>query len=273
MWRPGERSEIRLALGRFNQSQRIHELHVEDGETEFSRAEVAEQAELSFQHRFRSGIRVRLDAYYRELSNLKPRYENVWEPVELFPETTMDRVLIEPEEARLQGIELLVRGDAKRPIVWWASYALSSADDVIDGREVPRSWDQTHSGKFLIGYRRDNRWSVSLSGSAHTGWPTTPVLPDVQPDGSIEPIFDEDERNTDRYSDYFRLDLKARWAIPAPRGRVWLGLEVINLTDRDNPCCLNDAFFYPQPDGTIDVERDFDPWLGIRPAVSFLWEF
>ena len=36
----GNRSEMRLALGRFHQSQRIHELNVEDGETEFLPAEV-----------------------------------------------------------------------------------------------------------------------------------------------------------------------------------------------------------------------------------------
>ena len=51
-----------------------------------------------------------------------------------------------------------------------------SAEDIIAGDTVPRSWDQTHAGRLLIGYRRDERWSVALSGSVHTGWPTTPVL-------------------------------------------------------------------------------------------------
>jgi hypothetical protein len=275
VWRPGERSELRLALGRFHQSQRIHELHVEDGETEFSPAEIAEQAELSIRHGFRSGIRTRFDLYYRELSDLRTRYENLFEPIELFPETTEDRVRIEPEEARLQGVELLVRGDAQKPLFWWVSYTLSSAEDVIDGEDVPRSWDQTHAGRVLVGYRRDDRWSLSLSGSLHRGWPTTPVLVESEtlPDGSIEYEAVPGERNTDRFSTYSRLDFKARRSIPISRGNLWLTLEIVNLTDRDNPCCLNEVFFDPQPDGTVDARRDFDYWLGITPSFSVLWEF
>jgi outer membrane cobalamin receptor len=275
VWRPDARSEMRLALGRFSQSQRIHELQVEDGETEFGRAEISKQAEMSYEHGFRTGLRIRLDAYYRELSDLRPRYENLFEPIELFPETSPDRVRVAPEEARLRGVELLVRGDANRPFFWWASYAMSSAEDVIDGRDVPRSWDQTHAVRSLIGYRRNERWSVSLSSSVHTGWPTTPVSAEVTtlPDGSTEIEAVPGERNSDRFPTYARLDLKARRSFSLSRGRLWLTLEVVNLTDRKNACCLNDVFFVPQPDGTIDARRQFDYWLGITPSFSVLWEF
>jgi hypothetical protein len=271
VWRPGERSELRLALGRFTQSQRIHELHVEDEETLFSRAEVAEQAEMSLRHAFRAGPRMRLDAYERKLTDLRPRFENLFEPIELFPETTEDRVRIDPEEARLRGVELLLRGDPNRPLFWWVSYALSSAEDVIFGRDVPRSWDQTHAGKFLLGYRRDERWSVSLSGSAHSGWPTTPVGGVLVAPDEVDP--DVGERNSDRLSRYVRFDLKARRSFSPPRGRLWLTIEVLNLTNRDNACCLNEVLFFPQPDGTVHARRDFDNWLGTTPSFSVLWEF
>ena len=269
VWRPGARTELRVALGRFTQSQRIHELHVEDGETEFGRAEAAEQAELSFQQGLRGGMRVRLDAYYRKLTKLRPRYENLFEPIEIFPETSTDRVTIEPERARLQGVELLVRADVNQPLFWWFSYALSSADDVVKGKDVPRSWDQTHAGKFLIGYRRDERWSVSLSGSVHSGWPTTPVI--GQPDGSDVPWI-PDDRNTDHFSSYARLDFKARRSFTLPRGRIWLTLEVVNLTDRDNACCI-DEIEVEQDDDSVVATRTFEHWLGIAPSFSVLWEF
>jgi len=180
LWNPNERWEARLALGRFHQSQRIHELQVEDGETDFHTAEVSEQVELSVQRLFASGLRVRLDAYEKRLTNLRPRYENLFEPIELFPETSQDRVRVAPEEARLRGIELMVRGPSDRRFFWWVSYTLSEAMDRIDGEEVPRSWDQTHAGRFLIGYRREDRWSISFTGSVHTGWPTTPVTAEVE---------------------------------------------------------------------------------------------
>ncbi len=274
-WQTGRRSELRLALGRFNQSQRIHELHVEDDETEFGRAEVAEQAELSFQQGFRRGLRIRIDAYLRKLSQLRPRYENLFEPIELFPETTEDRVMISAPEARLRGLEFLMRWESSAPVFWWASYALSSADDLEGGRHVPRSWDQTHAGRFLVGYRRDDRWSVVLSGSAHTGWPTTPVSAQLVtlPDGSteVEPIVGS--RNSDRFPYYARLDFKARRSFALPRGSLWLTLEIVNLTDRENACCVDEFSFEPQRDGTVDVERELDSWLGFAPSFSVLWEF
>ena len=274
MWRPSERSELRLAVGRFNQSHRIHELRVEDGETEFGPAEVAEQAELSLQHGFGTGLRLRVDAYYKRLSTLRPRYENLFEPVELFPETTEDRVLVDPDRARLRGVEILLRGAPGPPLFWWVSYTLSSAKDVVDGRDVPRSWDQPHAGKFLISYSRDDRWSISLSGSAHTGWPTTPVSGEIViEDGMtvVEEVWGE--RNSDRFSGYARFDLKARKSFPLTHGRLWLTLEVINLTDRNNACCLDEAFFEILPDNTVETTRVFDYWLGITPSFSLLWEF
>ena len=29
----------------------------------------------------------------------------------------------------------------------------------------------------------------------------------------------------------------------------------------------------PQPDGSVDVRRKFDHWLGITPSFNVLWEF
>jgi hypothetical protein len=93
------------------------------------------------------------------------------------------------------------------------------------------------------------------------------------PDGSIEYEAVPGERNTDRFSTYSRLDFKARRSVPLSSGRLWLTLEVVNLLDRDNPCCLNEVYFDEQPDGTVDARRDFDHWLGITPSFSILWEF
>ena len=274
-WVAGERSELRFALGRFGQSQRIHELRVEDGETEFLRAEVADQAEVSFRHAFERGPRLRVDAYHRKLSRLRPRYENLFEPIELFPETTTDRVEVAPSEARLRGLELMLRGDPSRALVWWASYALSSAEDRIDGLDVPRSWDQTHAVRFLLGFRRDDRWLISLSGTVHTGWPTTPVAGrEVSlPDGTVEFEAVPLARNSDRFETYARLDVKGRRQLRLPRGRLWLTLEIVNLTDRDNPCCVDDFVFEPLGPGTVKVDALYDSWLGITPSASVTWEF
>ncbi len=275
IWRASERSELRLGLGRYFQSQRIHELRIEDGETSFHRAELSKEAAVTFQHRSPSGLRFRADAYYRKLSSLQPRYENIFNPVELFPETEPDRTRIAPDRARLRGVEILVRSNPERALTWWASYTLSSADDELDGVYEPRRWDQTNSVKFLVGYRAGERWSVSLSGNAHTGWPTTPVtaVQTTLPDGSTRIDRVLGPRNSVRFSTYARLDAKASRTFAISRGRLRLDLEIVNLTDRNNVCCVDEFFFTPQPDGSVEVTRETDVWIGFTPSASLLWEF
>lgn len=275
VWRRGDRSELRLSLGRFYQSQRINELRIEDGEIDFSRAELSRQAELTYQQELPGRLRLRLDAYYRKLSRLHPRSENLFNPIELFPETEPDRVLVRPERARLRGVELLLRGDPNLAIHWWMSYAWSSAQDVIDGVDVPRSWDQTHAVKWLAGYRPGRRWSFSLSGTVHTGWPTTPATGELTtlPDGSTGVTRVLGPRNSGRFPDYARLDVKASRVFPLPGGRLRVNAEIVNLTDRQNACCVDELFFEPRADGTVDVIRELDSWLGITPSLSVLWEF
>ncbi len=274
-WRIGERSELRFSLGNFFQSQRIYELAVEDGQTSFLPAELSRQVELALQHRFTAGISGRIDVYDRELSLMHPRYENLFNPIELFPETEADRVLVAPASARLRGVEVLLQGDSGRALHWWTSYVWSKASDEIDGVDVLRSWDQTHAGKFLVGYRWEPGWSVSVSGTVHTGWPTTPVsgelttLPDGTP--SVLPVLGP--RNSDRFATYARLDLKGGRSFSFSRGRLRLNLEILNVTDRRNECCVDEYLFDVAPDDSVHTQRVADYWLGITPSFSVLWEF
>jgi len=276
IWKIGDRSEIRVGLGQYYQSQRLHELKVEDRETHFRPAELSRQAAVTFQHRFANDTSVRVDTYYRKLTHLRPRWENLFNPIELYPETEMDRTLVDADHARLRGAELLLRSSPREPFSWWLSYAWSRADDVIGGESVPRSWDQTHTGKFLVGYRLAETWTLSLSGTAHTGWPTTPVTGViVTPPGGgmpeIEPVLGE--RNTDRFATYLRFDLKASRTLATRAGNLRLDLELLNLTDRRNPCCVDDFDFTQRPDGSIDTEPNIGYWLGLTPSFRIIWEF
>lgn len=275
IWRVGDRTDLRLGLGRFSQSQRIHELDVEDGETEFHPAEQSARAEATFQHRSPSGLRFRMDAYYGKVSQVQPRHENLFNPIELFPETEEDRVLVAPDDVRLRGAEILVKGNPVRPFYWWASYAWSKAEDVVDGDGVPRSWDQTHAAKFLTAYRFGDRWSLSLAGSVHTGWPTTPVSAVVVtlPGGGTEIMPILGPRNSDRFPTYARFDVKARRTFALPDGRLRLDLEIANIADRENVCCVDDFAYTVRPDGSVDVEPELNDWLGLTPSFSVLWEF
>ncbi len=275
VWQAGQRSEVRIAVGRTAQSLRVHELRIEDGETTYRPPELSRALDLTCIHRFSGSWSVRVDAYRHQLSGLQPRYENLFRPVELFPEVEPDRVFIEPESATLQGVELSVLGDAGAPFQWMVNYTWSTARDVVSGIEVSRSWDQTHAGNVLVAYRWRSGWFLSVNGTVHTGWPTTPVTGSVTalPDGSmeIEPVVGV--RNSARFSTYARLDLKTGRAIATAKGNSRIEFSVVNLTDRKNACCVDEVQFEARPDGSIDSKTTFDPWLGITPSLQFVWAF
>ena len=109
-----------------------------------------------------------------------------------------------------------------------------------------------------------------------SGWPETPVSGELQlqPDGSLEQVLIIGPRNSDRLPGYRRFDARFRRGFTTRRGdRVWLTLDIANLTDRENPCCVGDFVFDSGPPGPVDVIKLYDSYLGIRPAFSVLWEF
>jgi hypothetical protein len=269
------RDEFRLALGSYAQSLRIHELRIEDGQTDYPRPELSKQIDVAYVHRFASPLSFRLDAYLNRLSHVTPRYENLHKPVELFPELEPDRALIAPESARLEGVEVSMNGSPSKALQWSASYTWSKAMDVIDGASVPRSWDQTHAGKFLVSYRWERGWFLAANGVVHTGWPTTPVhgVLVTSPDGetTIEPVLGP--RNSARLPVYGRLDLRAGRTVATGKGSLRFELSVLNATDRDNACCLDEASFVLAPDGEVETRTAYDNWLGITPTLQVVWSF
>jgi hypothetical protein len=264
-----------LAWGRFWQSQRLNELQVEDGVTEFYPAQRAEHLVASVEQRFPASLTARLEAYDKRLSELRPRWENLFNPFELFPESRADRILVEPEGGRSRGVELTVRRDGHERIGWWASYAWSRAEDVIDGADVPRSWDQRHAVSFGLDLRLPRGWNVNLGGVFHSGWPTTAVTGVLAGNGGDEPDVELvlGPRNGGRYPDYYRLDLRAGKTFTTRGGEITIVLEVLNLTDRENLCCVEDFTYEVSDDGEVVVIPEYGTWAPLVPSLGVQWRF
>ncbi len=276
----GDRSVLRAGWGLFHQPQGINELQIEDGVLDFHRAERAEQMEVGFDHLFAGGLALGVSAYVKNMSRLRPRYENLFDPFQLFPESEPDRVLVDARRAVARGIEIGLGRDSSAPaggrsLGWRASYALATAEDRIGQSWVPRSWDQRHTVNVNLNYRTGDRWEVGLAGVYHTGWPVTGVeaAQVVNPDGStsIQPILGP--RNALRYPPYHRMDLRVTRRFHPAVGTLAIHLDVTNLYGRHNVCCVQGFDYLPRTDGTVRVERKEGFWLRQLPILGLTWDF
>ena len=271
----GTRTAFRAAWGRFHQSQRLNELQVEDGVTEFYPSQLADHWLASVEHDFQGGLRARVEVYQKDLSSLRPRYENLFSPLELFPEAQDDRILVDPDRGRARGLELLVKHDRGAGLSWWLSYALAVAEDEIDGDWQLRSWDQRHAASLGINLELPGRWNLNLAGIYHSGWPTTEVSAVLveNEDGELVPEPVLGPRNGVRFPAYHRLDARATKRIEFGHGELGLIFEVLNLLDTQNVCCVDDFEFVVGDDGSVVVLPQRQYWAPIIPSVSIEYQF
>lgn len=280
LWDVGPATRVRATWGRYSQAQGIHELQIEDGVDRFARAQRAEHRVLALEHRFGRGLSLRAEAYEKRLSRLRSRYENLFEPIDLIPEAAPDRVRIAPERGRARGLELLLKqapavGESPRRFQWWASYVLSSVDDVVDGREIPRSWDQTHAVTLGANLRLGPRWNLNAVWLYHTGWPTTRVDAELEvlPDGTTAVVPRLGPRNGERFPDFHRLDLRAARVVTLESGTLSLFVEVTNLYDRRNVRAVSGLDYRVRADGGVEVVREEERWLPRIPSFGVSWSF
>lgn len=283
-WRLGERSVLRAAWGRFYQSQRPYELEVEDGESALSRAERSEHWVLGHETLLpanRPGLdALRIELFRREVDDPRPRYENLLEALNFFPEIEPDRVRIIPERHQSEGIELLLRGSSGARFDWWLAYSHARAKDRIAGREVPRSLDQPHTLNLALNYQLSKRWVLNLAWRYHTGWPTTPVEAVLLPPDPEDPEDPEVEAEPElvavfgdlysrRLPTYHRLDLRASRRWDRSWGRMTFYVDVQNVYNRENVA----GFDVSLDEEAGLVMRDPENWPGVFPSFGITWEF
>ena len=140
----GDNTDLQLSWGRYHQSQEVNELQIEDGITNFWPAQRADHFIAGIRHRFDNDLSLRAELFYKDIQDVRPRFENLYNPLGLIPEVQPDRIRLDPSSAESMGMELSVERSTG-PYHWWATYVLSEATDRIDNRDELRSWDQRHA--------------------------------------------------------------------------------------------------------------------------------
>jgi outer membrane cobalamin receptor len=274
-WSPSPATTVRAAWGRYRQAQAMNELRVEDGDSTFHPAQRSTQSVIGVQQRVAGGVELRVDVYQKEISHVRPHFENMFDSLEFFPEVKFDRIRIAPQSSRAHGVEIVAKkDDGAAPLSWFLSIARAKVTDRIDGRDVPRSWDQPNALSFSANYRKSQVWSFNVSGLYHSGWPTTPLSARYVPlPGGflVEP--DLGARNTGRLPGFARLDTRISRSVSLSHGTFSAWLEVTNLLNHRNVCCVQGFTFYvDQGQRVVDV-RGNNTGVGRLPSFGVAWEF
>jgi hypothetical protein len=253
LYRLDGQTDLRVAYGEFFQSQGLADLQIEDGIVAFAPAQHASSTIVGVDHRFPDGLALRAELFEKTTHSARPRYENLFDPLVLLPELRPGRLRITPDRGESRGLEVSL--SATRPFSWWLGYSFAYADDVIDGEDVPRSWDQRNA--LTAGVAHDvGPWTLSAVLNVHTGWPVTTLslVPSSAPNAVDGVVAVPGPRNAERLGTTRRVDFRASRTYAAGAGSVRVFAEVTNVTGRDNVCCLS----YEQADTPI----------GAPPALS-----
>ena len=282
---------LRASWGAYYQSHGLDELSAVDGDTLFFRSERANQIAAGIEHGFGRGWQVRAEVYHRTVSHPRPRYLNVIREIIPFPEVGNDRVRFLPERGRADGLELTLSGPLGSRSDWTASYVLARAEDKLDGRWIPRTFDQRHTFNTRWHYRPNSAWEFSAGWQYHTGWPSTPMefqvdtlgvfsADDPPPPGWRSCTDDSCLRllvterpgqiNAERLPAYHRMDIRATRTFQVGNGTLSAFLDVFNLYNRENLRSYD--YKVELPSGKV-IQNVGETLLPILPSFGLTWEF
>jgi len=267
-------TELRLSWGRYQQAQGINDLQIEDGITNFWPAQKADHMIAGIRHLIRDKYSLRVEMFRKEMQDVRPRFENLFDPLGLIPEVQPDRVRLDPTNASSKGLEISI-DRSNGPFTWWASYTLSEATDRINGIDEYRSWDQRHAFQGGLAWT-NQKWDIALATSIHSGWPATDLMlveDGVDDEGEPEFIAIIGPRNAEQFEPFASVDFRISRKWKLQRGSFTAFFEISNLTNRRNECCLDWDFEEDEDTGEDVFERGLDYWMPVLPAIGVLWEF
>ena len=287
VYTPDRKTSLRVGWGRFYQSQGIHQLDIQDGETTFHSAQRAEHRVLGLERFFAHDLHLRIEAYDKKLAPLRPTYRNWLNAIEIFPELQDDRVRLDLDSARSHGLEFYLKRDDGGRFTWWASYALarvkekirsisSSAGTTPFAAEVPGRFDQRHTFSLDLNYRPSPRWRLNAAWQYRSGWPYTDRSLQIgQTTGGDFFFYDQvGQPNAARYPAFHRLDLRLNRAFKTSKGRVHAFLELTNLYNHGNVRtyeydfeCANST----TPDCHYRKVPEF--WFKLLPSIGLNWNW
>jgi hypothetical protein len=255
----------RLSWGRMSQTVAAVDLPVEQDRLFFGKRSSSTMSVLSLEHELSRKTALRAEIFHKHIDDPQPRLENAFHPDAFLPELRADAYVFAPQSAEVHGFDLYLQSRLSDRIGGWLTYSYSRATDEIAGRTVARSWDQPHSLAMGAAFE-GSAWLFSGAVSAHSAWPTTPLI-HTQDGERIG------ERNSRRRGYYLTLDLRASRRVQLYGSTLRFDVDVSNATDRKNRCCNEALYVRNLIDNNTNLSEDLTFWRGLLPFVAISWEF
>jgi len=246
-----EKLSLYASLGRFSQAQHVEEWRVEDAQAVADSAQVSVHGVLGMTYQASSRTRWGLEAYTKRWTTVAAYFDNRLDPLALLPDLAADRIRLAPRRSEATGLELNLRHELSDELSAWSTLSWSRVADDMPQGDVLRSWDQPLALTAGATWQH-SRLSLSALAGWHRGWPRNPF--ELTDELVLGP------RNSERWSDFYTLDLRASYSWPLAGGEFALVLEATNATNRGNDCC---AIIESSASGDY-FQSETDHWL---PAI------
>jgi outer membrane receptor protein involved in Fe transport len=253
-----DRLRVYTSVGRFSQAQHVEEWRVEEAQQSADAAQVSIHSILGVTWEPSPATRWGVEAYSKRWTTISPYLDSQLDPLSLTPDLQPDRIRVAPEESEAAGLELSGHHEFSERLSAWGTMSWARVADDSSAGDVLRSWDQSLALTLGASWQA-SRWNVSAFTGWHRGWPRTPF--------TLNPLT-LGERNSDRWRDFYTVDLRGSYVWPQKYGDFSLVLEVTNATNRSNECC---AVLETTPDGGFTSQVDH--WLPtiVNLGFSYRW--
>jgi hypothetical protein len=222
---------------------------------------------LGITHETARAARWSIEAYSKRWTHISPYFDNTLNPLSLLPDLAPDRVRLAPTASEASGLEVSGRLPLFERASGWGSVSWSRVADDFQEHDAVRSWDQPVALSAGFAWEGSSL-SLSVLGGWHRGWPSTPLVL-TQPSGTSPGSIALGARNSDRWANYFTLDVRGAWIWRFARGDLQATLELTNATDRQNPCCTS----LEESSAGNSLTAETEDWLPtiVNLGFAFRW--
>lgn len=285
LYRIGDRTSLRAGWGAYRQRQGIADENAFDTLNRYFRSELSRQWTLGLQHQYAQGGSLRIEAYDKTGSRLRPILRNWKAGLNVFPESAEDRILVYPEGNSSRGVELYHERNLGKRVNLRVGYAFSMVEERVSKvanindrlklafnpvHAAPQ--DQRHALNVDASYRFREHWTIDGALTTHSGWPYTTEIgvPVTRRNGTKDLAVLPDTLYGGRLPRYQRADARLTRRRRTEHGELRLFVEVINLTNHENVLGY-DVFRVRDAAGNLQLERAVESWFSILPSFGVSW--